>query len=41
MLDNGDRLPAIAAKDLDGNSLNVAEQVAGSWGVVLFYRGHW
>ena len=41
MLNNGDRLPAIAAQDLDGDPVNVTDLVAGSWGAVLLYRGHW
>ena len=41
MLDNGDRLPAIAATNLDGESVDVSSLAAGSWTVVLFYRGHW
>jgi len=41
VLDNGDRLPAIAAVDLDGNRVDVADLVADSWGAVLLYRGHW
>ncbi len=41
MLSNGDRLPTIAARDLDGNRVTVNEFVEGSWGAVLFYRGHW
>ena len=41
MLNNGDRLPAIEAVDLDGNRLDVTDLVADSWGAVLLYRGHW
>ncbi|MGI9614250.1 MAG: hypothetical protein ACR2QO_15170 [Acidimicrobiales bacterium] len=41
MLDNGQPLPPIAATDLEGNAVTVDELVAGSWSVVLFYRGHW
>ena len=41
MLANGDELPPITAKDLDGNTVTVTDLVEGSWGAVLFYRGHW
>ena len=41
MLNNGDRLPAIAAEDLNGDRVDVADLVADSWGAVLLYRGHW
>lgn len=41
MLDNGQQLPSISAKNLDGEPVTVAELIAGSWSVVLFYRGHW
>ena len=41
VLNNGDRLPAIAAEDLDGNRVDVADLVADSWAAVLLYRGHW
>ena len=37
----GDLMPAIAAKDLDGNQVNMIDSVAGHWAVVQFYRGHW
>ena len=41
MLDNGSPLPSIPAKDLDGNSVTLAETTRESWSVVIFYRGHW
>ena len=41
MLNNGDRLPAIAAEDLNGDRVDVADLVADSWAAVLLYRGHW
>jgi peroxiredoxin len=41
MLDNGAQLPAITARDLEGNDLALADMTAGSWSVVVFYRGHW
>ena len=41
MLDTGDSFPVIRAKGLDGSDLDVTDLTTGSWGVVLFYRGHW
>jgi peroxiredoxin len=41
VLSNGDSLPPIPAKDLDGEEVNLTGLTAGSWSVVLFYRGHW
>ena len=41
MLQNGDVLPPIAGKDREGNDVVVSDLTAGSWGVVLLYRGHW
>jgi peroxiredoxin len=40
-LTQGSTMPEIWAKDLDGNSVNMIESVAGHWAVVQFYRGHW
>lgn len=39
-IDNGQALPQVDAV-LDGESVNLANVTAGSWSVVLFYRGHW
>ena len=41
MLNNGESLPAIGAKDLEGSEVRVSDLTDGSWSVVLFYRGHW
>ena len=41
MLDNGTQLPPIDAKDIAGNAVVAADTTAGSWSVVLLYRGHW
>ena len=41
MIENGETLPSIAAKDRDGNETTVEQLTAGTWSVVLFYRGHW
>jgi len=40
-LTRGDTMPAIMAKDLEGNQVNMIDSVAGHWGVVQFYRGDW
>lgn len=37
----GDRLPALNGTDLEGNEVDITASVAGSWAVVLFYRGDW
>ena len=41
VLDNGNQLPVIAARDLDGTEVTLKELTDGSWSAVLFYRGHW
>lgn len=41
MLSNGDPMPPIPAKDLEGNAVIVTDLTEGSWSVVLLYRGHW
>jgi hypothetical protein len=41
VLTNGEPLPPISARDLDGNDVTVSELTNGSWSAVLFYRGHW
>ena len=41
MLDNGDHLPVISAKDLEGTAVDLTGLTDGSWSAVLFYRGHW
>lgn len=40
-LSPGTAFPSIVAKDLDGNDVDMAASVAGSWAVVQFYRGDW
>jgi len=40
-LTNGETLPEIAAKNLDGEAVTVGALTGGGWSVVLFYRGHW
>lgn len=40
-LETGSALPSVAAKDLDGNPVDLSEVGAGGWRVVQFYRGDW
>jgi hypothetical protein len=40
-LDSGDAFPPLKVNLLDGGSLNLPEDLAGHWSVVLFFRGHW
>ena len=41
MLDNGNHLPPIDGKDLDGADVTISDLIDGAWSAVLFYRGHW
>ena len=40
-LQNGNRFPAISAPKAGGGTLSLPGDLAGSFGVVLFYRGSW
>lgn len=40
-LDNGDTFPHLSASQVGGGTINLPADLAGSWGIVLFYRGHW
>jgi peroxiredoxin len=40
-LQNGTRFPAISAPRVGGGTLSLPGDLAGSFGVVLFYRGSW
>lgn len=40
-LENGDRFPDLTARLVGGGTLSLPGDLAGSWGVVLFNRGHW
>ncbi|MEE9416150.1 MAG: hypothetical protein V3V01_12770 [Acidimicrobiales bacterium] len=40
-LANGEQLPEIDGKNLDGEPVSIADLTSGGWSVVLFYRGHW
>jgi hypothetical protein len=40
-LANGSTLPSIWAKTREGDDIDIAVLTAGTWSVVLLYRGHW
>ena len=40
-LQNGNRFPAISAPKVGGGTVSIPGDLAGSFGVVLFYRGSW
>ena len=41
ILENDTPMPSIMGHDLDGKPADMVESVAGSWGAILVYRGHW
>ena len=41
MLDGGDPFPPLELDKVGGGKVRLPEDLAGSWGVVLLYRGHW
>lgn len=41
LLNPGDAFPAIPLTTTDGQKQSIPEALAGSYGVVLFYRGSW
>ncbi len=41
MLDSGEPFPGIEMDRVGGGKISLPGDLAGSWGVVLFYRGHW
>lgn len=40
-LDTGDRFPELSCKSITGYTFELPKEFAGSWGIVLFYRGQW
>ncbi|MDA0999052.1 MAG: hypothetical protein O2807_00870 [bacterium] len=40
-LDTGDVFPDLAFKKLGGGTISLPGDLAGNWGVILFYRGYW
>lgn len=41
MLDSGDRFPSLEMNQVGGGTLCLPDDLAGDWGVILLYRGHW
>ena len=41
MLQQGDRLPRITLKMLDGGTLTLPDEAPTRYTALLFYRGHW
>jgi hypothetical protein len=41
MLDGGDPFPDLELDKVGGGKLPLPDDLAGDWGVVLLYRGHW
>ena len=41
MLHNGERFPALTISTVGGGRLSLPDDLAGSYGVVLVYRGSW
>ncbi len=41
MLDTGDPFPSLEIAKVGGGRISLPGDLAGDWGVVLFYRGHW
>ena len=40
-LENDQQFITIGAPRLGGTAMTLPADVAGTWSVVLFYRGHW
>ncbi len=40
-LDTGDDFPRLTIPKVGGGEIVLPDDLAGSWGVVLFYRSHW
>jgi len=41
VLHNGDSFPSLSLPALGGGRLSLPADLAGGFGVILFYRGHW
>jgi hypothetical protein len=41
ILDSGDVFPKMTFHKVGGGQLTLPDDLAGHWGVVLLYRGHW
>lgn len=40
-LENNQPFPTIVATKVGGSEMTIPTDLAGSWAVVLFYRGEW
>ena len=41
LLDTGDSFPEMSLNSITGYSFELPKVFAGSWAIVLFYRGEW
>ncbi|MEE9256012.1 MAG: hypothetical protein V3V56_02455 [bacterium] len=41
MLDSGDMFPNLQMSKVGGGTISLPDDLKDSWGIVLFYRGHW
>ena len=41
MIDSGDPFPGLEVDQVGGGKISLPGDLAGDWGVVLLYRGHW
>ncbi|MDH3599513.1 MAG: peroxiredoxin family protein [Candidatus Tectomicrobia bacterium] len=41
MLDGGDAFPHLEFNKIGGGTVSLPDDLAGQWGAVLLYRGHW
>ena len=41
MIDSGDPFPSLEVNQVGGGKISLPGDLAGDWGVVLLYRGHW
>ena len=40
-LENGDRLPTLTGRVVGDDEMTLPDDLAGSWSLLVFYRGHW
>jgi len=40
-LKNDEQLPTIVGPKVGGDRMTIPDDLAGTWSVVLVYRGHW
>ena len=41
MIDSGDPFPSLEVGQVGGGKISLPGDLAGDWGVILLYRGHW